>query len=174
MKKIIALLAIVGMFSFQSCTGPEGIPGRDGQDGLIAEVFDVTSVTFGENNGYSKFINLNPKIYSGDVILVYRLSSIDNGYKVWSPIPESHYYNDGTLFFSYRFNFTQYDINIYLDGFELNTIPNNLSASQTFRIVIVPGDDGINAKSINKLDHSDYNAVIKKYNIDDSNVKILN
>ncbi len=174
MKKIIALLAVIGIFSLQGCVGPEGPPGIPGQDGLIAEVFDVSNVTFGENNAYSKFINLNPKIYSGDVILVYRLSGYDNGNKVWSPIPESHYYNDGTLFFSYRFNFTQYDINIYLDGFELNTIPNNLSSSQTFRIVIVPGDDGINAKSINKLDHSDYNEVIKKFNIDDNNVKILN
>jgi hypothetical protein len=78
------------------------------------------------------------------------------------------------LYFSYKFDFTQTDINIYLDGFELNTIPNNLRVNQTFRIVIVPGDDGINSKKANKKTYLDYDAVIKKYNIDDSNVKQLN
>jgi hypothetical protein len=181
MKKIILLLAVVGMFSLQGCTGPEGPPGQDGFDGVkgepgfVSEVFDVSNVIFNGKNGYSIFVNLDPKIYSGDVILVYRLSNIVNGKKVWNPIPESYYYDDGTLFFSYRFNFTQNDIEIYLDGFELNTIPNNLSVNQTFRIVIVPGNDGINSKKVlSRVDFSDYNAVVKKYNIDDSNIKVLN
>jgi hypothetical protein len=174
MKKIITLLAVVGMFGFQGCTGPEGPPGVPGADGFVAEVFQRNNVTFDNSNSYGIFVDLNPAIYSGDVILVYRLSGVDNGKNVWSPIPESYYYDDGTLYFSYKFDFTQTDINIYLDGFELNTIPNNLRVNQTFRIVIVPGDDGINSKKANKKTYLDYDAVIKKYNIDDSNVKQLN
>ena len=174
MKKIITLLAVIGMFGFQGCTGPEGPPGLDGQDGLIAEVFEVGNVNFDANgNGIVK--NFNSSIYSGDVILVYRLTGVVNGHDVWSPIPESHYYDDGTLFFTYKFNFTQVDFEIYLEGFELNTIPNSLRSNQIFRIVIVPGDDGNNTKkSVNKPDYSNYDAVIKKYNIGDSNVKKLN
>ena len=57
----------------------------------------------------------------------------------------------------------------------MDDIASDLKNNQTFRIVIVPGDDGINTKkSVYKADYSDYNAVIKKYNIDDSNVKKLN
>lgn len=172
MKKIITLLAVFGIVSFQSCTVTDNAPIEDND--TISEVFEVTNVSFTGANEYGTFVDLNPKIYSGDVILIYRLEGIVNGNKVWNIIPETHYYNDGTLFFSYRFNFTQYDVNIYLDGFELNTIPNNLRLNQTFRIVIVPGDDGINSKTSNKIDYSNYNDVIKRYNINDSNVKKLN
>ena len=171
MKKILTLFAILGTLFLTSCEGPEGPPG---QDGLIAEVFEANGVSFTSGNNYSVFVDLNPAIYSGDVILIYRLKGQDNGRDVWAPIPESYYYNDGTLYFSYKFDFTQTDINIYLDGFELNTIPSSLASNQTFRIVIVPGDDGINAKKVAQPDYSDYYEVIKKYNIDDSRVVKLN
>ena len=174
MKKIITLLAVVAMFVFTGCEGPEGPPGFDGQDGLIAEVFEVGNVNF-DANGNGVLRNFNVPIYSGDVILVYRLTGVINGRDVWSPIPETHYFDDGTLFFTYKFNFTTVDFEIYLEGFDLNTIPNSLRANQIFRIVIVPGDDGINSKkSVNKAEYLDYNAVIKKYNIDDRNVKRIN
>lgn len=172
MKKIITFLAFLGIVSFQSCTVTDNAPIDDND--TISEVFEVNNVSFTGTNEYSTFVDLNPKIYSGDVILIYRLEGFANGNKIWNIIPETHYYNDGTLFFSYRFNFTQYDINIYLDGFELNTIPNNLRLNQTFRIVIVPGDDGINSKTSSIIDYSNYNDVIKRYNINDSNVKKLN
>ncbi|MBK0369181.1 hypothetical protein [Flavobacterium agrisoli] len=174
MKKILTLLAIVGFIAFTSCEGPEGPPGMPGQDGLIAEVFEVNGVTFDNANSYSVFADLNPAIYSGDVILIYRLKGVENGRDVWSPIPESYYYDDGTLYFSYKLDFTQTDINLFLEGFNLNTVPNDLRVNQTFRIVIVPGDDGINAKKVSKPDYSDYYQVIQKYNIDDSKVKKLN
>lgn len=171
MKKIITLLAAIGMFGFQGCAGPEGPPG---QDGLVADVFEVNNVTF-DADGKGVLKKFDSTIYSGDVLLVYRLTGSVNGRDVWSPIPESHYYDDGTLYFTYKYNFSQLDFEIYLEGFELNTIPSNLRVNQVFRIVIVPGDDGVNTKKmVNKPDYSDYNAVIKKYNIDDSNVRILN
>jgi len=171
MKKIMILLAFTAMFAFQGCEGPEGPPG---QDGLIADVFEVGNVNF-DANGNGIIRNFDASIYSGDVILVYRLTGVVNGHDVWSPIPESHYYDDGTLYFTYKFNFTQIDFEIYLEGFELNTIPTNLRSNQIFRIVIVPGDDGANTKkSVNKPDYSNYYEVIKKYNLDDTNIVKLN
>ncbi|KQO22336.1 hypothetical protein ASF10_08080 [Flavobacterium sp. Leaf82] len=174
MKKILTLFAIVGLIVFSSCEGPEGPQGPEGPSGEISYVFEVNNVTF-DANGNGVLRNFGSTLFSGDVVLIYRLTGTSNGRDVWAPIPESHYYDDGTLFFTYKYNFSQLDFEIYLEGFELNTIPANLRANQTFRIVIVPGDDGVNTKkSVSKPDYSDYNAVIKKYNIDDSNVKKLN
>ena len=175
MKKILTLFAIVGLVAFTSCEGPEGPqgpPGFDGVDGLIAQVIDVNNVNF-DANGNGGVRNYGFTIYPEDVVLAYR-QDVTGGNAVWVPIPESHYYDDGTLFFTYKFNFTRVDFELYLQGFELNTVPATLRNNQKFRIVIIPGEIPKTNKSVNKVDYSDYNAVIKKYNIDDSNVKTLN
>lgn len=170
MKKILTLFAVVGLFAFSGCSDDD----NDVDNDTISYVFDISKVNFA-NNGDGIVQRFDSSIYSGDVILVYRLVDVVNGTPFWRPIPESYYYPNGSLHFTYKFNFTQDDVEIYLDGFELDDIASDLKNNQTFRIVIVPGDDGINTKkSVYKADYSDYNAVIKKYNIDDSNVKKLN
>ena len=171
MKKILTLFAVVGLIAFSSCEGPEGPPG---QDGLIAEVFEVTNVSFTNANDYSTLVDLNPAIFNSDVILLYRKTVASNGENVWKLIPETYYFDDGTLNFAYNYNFTSNDISIYMDGYDLGGVTSNYRLNQTFRVVIVPGYFSNTAKSVNKEDYSDYNAVIKKYNIDDSNVKKLN
>lgn len=175
MKKIITLFAVVvGLFAFSSCEGPEGPPGFDGQDGVIAQVIDVNNVNFALN-GDGEIIDFGFTLYPGDVVLAYRATGVANGSTVWTQIPESHYNANGTLFFTYKFNFSRVDFELYLDGFNLNNVPTDLRTNQKFRMVIVPGEDPkISNKSVNKKDYSDYNEVISKYNIDDSNVKIIN
>jgi len=171
MKKILSLFAIVGLMAFSSCSNNDD---DDVDYDTISYVFDVSNVTF-DLDGNTAPIDFDSTIYSGDVVLMYRLNGVVNGRKVWSPIPQSYYYDNGSLHFTYKFNFTQDDIDLYLEGFELNTVPNSLAVNQTFRVVIVPGDDGSNTqKSANQPDYSDYYEVIKKYNINDSNVKKLN
>nr|WP_315239665.1 hypothetical protein [uncultured Flavobacterium sp.] len=170
MKKILTLFAVVGLFAFSGCSDDDNDVDYD----TISYVFEVNNVTF-DSNGNTPVIDFDTPILSGDVVLMYRLNGTVNGRDVWSPIPQSYYYDDGTLHFTYKFNFTQDDIDLYLEGFELNTVSNAFRLNQTFRVVIVPGDDGVNTnKSVNKPDYSDYYQVIKKYNIDDSNVKKLN
>jgi hypothetical protein len=172
MKKIILLLAVVvGMFGFQSCTGPEGMPGRDGYNGYSAEaeVFEVTT-TFSTSNNFSKFVTLNPPILSSDMVLVYRLSGVDQGEDVWKSQPENYYFGDGTLDFGYNFDFTRYDINIYMIGNNLQSVPSQYRLNQVFRIVVIPGY--FSNKST--VDFNDYKAVVKAYKIDDSRVKVLN
>jgi hypothetical protein len=179
MKRIIILLAVVGMFGFQGCSGPEGPPGppgfdgQDGQDGLIAEVFEANA-SFTQANGYAVTFQLNPVIYSGDTILVYELVNTNDGIKTWALLPQVYYFTAGTAQYNYNFSYDQFTI--FIDAsFGLDLLPTSFTLGKTFRIVIVPGDDGINSKkSSNKADFSDYNAVIKKYSIDDSNVKKLN
>jgi hypothetical protein len=175
MKKIILLLAVVAMFGFQGCTGPEGPPG---QDGLLTEVFEVT-MDFTSVNNYGSTFPLDPKIYSGDNLLVYELVNTNGGIDTWALLPQVYYLNGGTYQFNYNFSFDQFTI--LLDAsFPLIQVPANLITNKTFRIVIIPGDDGQNSGGPNsklsttKEDYSDYNAVIAKYKIDDSNVKKLN
>ena len=167
MKKILTLFAIVGLVAFSSCEGPEGPPGQDGS--IPAEVYEVSNVNFTDANDYNPIIPLNPAIYDSDMVVLYRLAGVDNGQDVWKMTPELYYFANGTFNFGYNFNFTKNDVSIYLDGNDLASVQSSFRTNQIFRIVIIPGY--FSNKSVNKPDFSDYNAVIKKYNIDDSNLK---
>ncbi|MEZ0130050.1 hypothetical protein AB9T88_09955 [Flavobacterium sp. LBUM151] len=172
MKKIFILFAIVGLVAFSSCEGPEGPAGQDGVN-VEAEVFQVKGVSFTETNDYNPIIPLDPVILSSDMVLVYRQSGVDNGVPVWKLTPELYYLDDGTFNFGYNYNFTVRDVSIYMDGFDLGNVVSTFRLNQTFRIVIIPGYPTGTAKSVNKSNFSDYNEVIKKYNIDDSKMKTI-
>ncbi|WP_348824202.1 collagen-like triple helix repeat-containing protein [Flavobacterium aestuarii] len=183
MKKIITLLAVIGMFGFQGCTGPEGPPGFDGYDGeqgpkgdpgFTSAVFEIFNKDFGYNNddGFNISGTFNPFISDASTVLIYRLvGSLDANTPVWQLIPRTIYLeNDREL--DYDYDFSRKDFKIYVRAnYDLETTPEFLD-NQTFRVVIVPGS--FTSKSANKNDFSDYNAVIKKYNIDDSKVIRLN
>lgn len=171
MKKIILLLAVavVGMVGFQSCTGPEGIPGRDGNDGYSAEseVFEV-STSFNQANFFATTFGLNPVILDSDNILVYELVNTNDGIDTWALLPQIYYFNEGSAQYNFDFSYDQFTIFIDAD-FDKNLLPSAFTSGKTFRIVIVPGY--FSNKSA--VDTKDYNAVIKAYGIDDSNVKTL-
>lgn len=171
MKRIIILLAVVGMFGFQGCTGPEGPPGppgydgQDGQDGLIADAIEITNVSFTTSNNFGIFKAFAKPIYASDMVLVYRLSAVTNGTDVWSLIPETHYFSDGTLDFSYDFDFTKYDVNIFMVGNNLGTVSDQFRFNQVFRIVVIP------ANLINGIDKNNYNAVMSALKINDDQIQ---
>jgi hypothetical protein len=174
MKKIFLLLAVVGMTALQSCEGPEGIPGRDGNDGysVESEVFELKNINFAYNatDGYNIYQTLNPQILASDVILIYRLAgTINASTPIWQSIPRTLFLTQGEL--DYDFDFSKQDFTIYAGGtYDLALTPSYIQ-NQTFRIVIIPGYFSGRVKAV---DTNDYNAVIKAYNIDDSKVKILN
>lgn len=170
MKKILTLFFLVGLIVFTSCEGPEGPPGEPGP---YAEVYEVSNVNFTANNDYNPIIPLNPAIFDSDMVVLYRLAGVDNGRDVWKMTPELYYFADGTFNFGYNFNFTKSDVSVYLDGNDLGSVQSTFRLNQIFRIVIIPGYLTGTGKSINKPDFSDYDAVIKKYNIDDSKVKAI-
>ncbi len=173
MKKILTLFAVVGLIAFSSCEGPEGPPGQDGQTGppgFVNEIFEVNMSFTGANN-YSTTFPLNPVIDKNDNILVYELVNTNGGIDTWALLPQVYYFNGGTAQYNFDFSYDQFSI--FIDAsFALNTLPASFTTNKIFRVVIIPG--AIYNKSVNKPDYSDYNAVIKKYNIDDSNVKRLN
>ena len=169
MRKIITLLAVVGMLALQGCVGPEGPPGYDGidgEDGLIAEVFELNNRNFVYDNelGYIIYEKLTPKIYSSDIVLIYRLSeTIGNGIPVWQLIPRTLFLPNGEL--DYDFDFSEEDFTIYAGGtYNLAMTPGYIN-NQTFRIVIVPG---YFSTTINK---SNYSEVVSALNIKESEIK---
>ena len=66
MKRIILLLAIVGTFAFQGCSGPEGPQGATGYS-AEAEVFEVAT-SFSASNNFAKLVTLNPAILNSDMV----------------------------------------------------------------------------------------------------------
>lgn len=162
MKKIITLLAVIGMFSFQGCT-------TNTDNDTISEVFELKGVNFAYNatDGYNIYQKLTPKIYASDVVLIYRLSgTIDSNTPVWQLIPRTLFLSQGEL--DYDFDFTQEDFTIYAGGnYDLSLTPQYLN-NQTFRIVIVPGSFSAT------IDKNNYPAVMAALKINENQVQKIN
>jgi hypothetical protein len=176
MKKIITLFAIIGLVAFSSCEGPEGPMGPPGFDTLLPEVFEVYP-DFTQGNDYSVTFPLDPVMHSGDNILIYELVST-SGVKTWALLPQIYYFNNGLETAQYNYTFSFNKFTIFIDGSvsDFSSLPSNFRLGKTFRVVIIEGDNGLASKTSKiktSVDLSDYNAVIKAYNIDDSNVKEL-
>ncbi len=170
MKRIFLLLAVVTVGFFQSCVGPEGVPGQDGT--LVSEVFELRNVNFtlDFNDEYTIYRTLNPSILDSDNILIYRLSgTIDPNTPIWQLIPRTLFLPQGEL--DYDFDFSKEDFTIYAGGnYDVIDSPSYIN-DQTFRIVILAGE--FSNKGTQAVDFKDYNAVIKAYNINDTNVKVI-
>lgn len=136
MKNIYSFLVVASMVLFQSCTIEDNTEYIDND--TISEVFEITT-TFNTSNEFSKLVTLNPAIFNSDVVLVYRLSGVTSqGNDIWKLLPELYFYNDGTLDFGYKFDFTKNDVRIFMFGNDLQTVVSEYKTNQVFRIVIVP------------------------------------
>lgn len=170
MKKIFLFaLAAISMATV-SCEGPEGPMGASGNDGLLAEVFEVNANFINnpdEYLAYREFYDLNPAIYTSDNILVYELSEVVNGSDVWKLLPQIYTFNQGIM--QYNYDFTAHDFSIFIDAnFDRATLPSAFRNNKVFRIVIVPGEFSNRQRQI-----TDYNEVVEKYNIKESDIKTL-
>ena len=159
----ILLLAIFGFLAV-SCT--------DRNNDVLAEDNDtypmMRDITGTLNSGNDYTINQGIDIKSTDVVLVYRnINSGSGGSAVWQLLPKTEFLTGGREL-DYNFLFDTKNVEIYTEAnfdqatftaAEATTYLNN----QRFRIVLVPASQG---KNIN-VDYSDYNSVIKFYNIPD-------
>lgn len=167
MKKNTLVLAFIGMITLQSCTVNED-NGNGIDNDTISEVFEYTNVNFLPNS-YTVVLNFPHTIYSSDMVLVYRLSDVFQGEDVWKLLPETYYFNDGTLDYRYDFNFTRFDAEVYLEGFDLAGLSPAVRLNQVLRVVVIPAFQA-NKVASKKVDFNDYNAVINAYNIDESKI----
>lgn len=166
MKKLTLILAFIGMITLNSCSNDDDV-----DNDTIAHAIEFPPVNFNSAGGYGVFLNY-PQIYSSDMVLVYRLAGNDGGLDVWSLLPETFYFDDGTLDFRYNFDFTSTNVNVYLEGFDLPGINPNYTSNQIFRVVIIPAyltNKSVSGK--NTVDFKDYNAVVKAYHIKESDIK---
>lgn len=169
MKKFlpILLLAFVSLFIF-SCDNND-----DADSDTVAVMKDATG-TFSSGNNFTLGLDIN--IEGTDVVLVYR--RVGN---VWQIIPKTYYLDDVQNLptgreLDYNFDFTSQDVEIrttanfnqatQMTGTETNQYLTN----QTFRIVLVPANAAGKASKSASVDYNDYNAVVKYYNLNDSNV----
>lgn len=170
MKRIFLLLAVVAMTAFQSCEGDPGPAGPPGADGLIAEVFEVTTnfvPTADPETSYRSFFDLNPAIFTSDVVLVYELSGVFDGNDIWKPLPQTYTFDNGGILL-YNFDFTVNDFSIFMDAnFDRSTLDATWTQNRTFRIVIIPGEFS------NIIDVNNYNAVSETFGLENSEIKTL-
>lgn len=145
MKKITLLLAFIGMMLLQSCEVTE-VYETPVNNAPRTEVFEVTT-SFSSSNNYSSLVVFDPRLYSGDSVLLYHLYDVVNGQDVWKLMPQTYYFNDGGAL-DFNFDYTKSNAKIFLSAnFNLNTLAPSWTKNQTFRVVIIP--DGF-AKSVNK------------------------
>ena len=158
MRKITLILAFIGMITLQSCS-------NNTDNDTISEVFEYTNVNFLPND-YSVVLTYPHSILSSNMVLVYRLSGSFQGEDIWKPLPETYYFDDGTLDLRYDYDFTRFDSELHLEGFDLATVNDCYKLNQIFRVVTVPGYFGKN----NKMNFNDYKAVVKALNINENKV----
>ncbi len=146
MKNLFLLLAMTTTLIFTSCEGPSGPPGPPGYDNL-GQVFEVTTnfQYYSDTGLQESLINFpsNITVYESDVVLVYLLEDVVNGYDVWSQLPQTFFsiFNDPNKTLIYSFDHTFLDVNLFLYGnFDLSTLTPNFTNDQTFRIAILPAE----------------------------------
>lgn len=164
MKKIFLFLIAGAAISISSCEGPQGPPGPTGYTAESA-VFEITNVDFLPND-FAILFEFPQPILSSDHVLTYRLSSSFQGEDVWQLLPQTYYFGDGTLDFAYNYDFTRFDVNVFIEGSDLGTLSSNFTQNQILRFVVVPG---YFAKS--GIDKADYKAVTEALNLKENNVK---
>lgn len=167
MKKIIPFLIFIGTIVFQGCTVHESYYTTTSGD-TENPVIEVTT-SFNAANNFSRLVTITPPIYSSDVILVYHMYDVYDGTPLWRLLPQKYYLEYGAEV-DYNFDFTKYDVNIFMES---NIDMTNLSPvwtdNQTFRIVIIPGY--FSGKSPKSVDLNDYYATVKAYGINSNNIK---
>lgn len=168
MKKFftIMMVAMVGLVAISCDDRNDEVVG----DGVTYAV--MTDITASLTSGNSYAVTQGISIPNTDVVLVYR-RVVD----AWQLIPKTVYLpNVATLpngrEFDYNFVFDTQNVQIRIDDPNFNLATemtpaetNQYLTNQRFRIVLVPASQGKNAN----VDYSDYNSVIKYYNIPDKN-----
>jgi len=168
----ILMLAFVSFFTYSCDNNDDDVQyvDNDTYSGVveITRSFQFNSAgAFGEQHVIREEISKYGMMDS-DKVLVYRLKGVSNGLDVWEQIPKTIYLSDGNEV-DYDFDFTKNDVQIYVNATFNIVGSTQFYNNQTFRIVLVPAGF-LNKTAAPAVDYSDYNAVIKYYNIDDSKV----
>lgn len=158
MKKVIFVLAVA---LAMACEGPEGPMGPPGDNGSIiaSKAFEI-EVDFTTANNYTHLEPYGFNVLASDVTLVYVLWDVDNNKDIWRLLPQQVFFEEGIM--QYNYDFTDVDVNIFLDAtFPLTLLPNQWTTDQVFRVVVVPAD------MLSRVDYADYKATMRSLNLTD-------
>jgi hypothetical protein len=172
-KLLIPFIFAIGVL-FQSCTGPRGPEGPAGANGEIGQTFELQGVNFNSGNNWevrNSFGSGNATVLDSDIVLVYILWDVNGNTPIWRLMPQAIDMPRGIV---YNFDFTPADFTVFIDGPDnlLPSLSSTVTQNQTFRIVVLPSD-WTTRKSGPGVDYSDYEAVKKYFNLDDSNIQKL-
>ena len=167
MKKIFLLLSIVSVFGLTGCNNDDDYIAPAGDGDTIAESWEVGPVNFLPGAEYSILVDLNLQ-YTSDVVLVYRqVGTGGTGNPIWQLVPHTLYPAQGEV--DYVSNFDTEFAEIYVQAnYDLALTP-VYTQNQWFKIVIIPANDF--SERVATVDYSDYEAVIKMYNIKEADTK---
>ena len=159
MKKLLIVTAIVCLFLTSSCATNEVVQPAVVQNSESL-VFEISNTNFQTSNGFSRLFVFPRAILASDHVLVYRLSGATSQQQdIWSILPQQFFLANGTFDFGYNFDFTKFDVNIFLQGNDLATLNSSFRNNQVFRIVVIPGQFG------NKFDYSNIYQVMQSINV---------
>lgn len=178
---LLSALLLAFVFVFQSCRGPEGLPGPQGPEGpagaeLLPVVFNV-SANFSESNQFRNSYNFSDDVETleSDVVLVYlAYDEVQvNGVAtiVWRALPQVIPVPEINGFFQYNYDYTMYDVEFFMDGtVDLTTLDGSWTQNQLFRVVVLPADALARKAAV---DLNDYQAVVNAYGIDETKIKTV-
>ena len=157
MKKILLLTGLAfASFSTISCSDDR----TEYQDyDTIGSVLDVRA-TFDASNNYSRTFTFNNPIPSTDMILVYKGG--DNG--MWKLLPLTQYIGTTGNWVNYENHFSKNQVTIEANSNLAFTEPvlSSYLVDQRFRVLIIPANT---VSKGNAVDYTNYNEVIKHFNI---------
>ncbi|WP_242929101.1 hypothetical protein [Pontibacter vulgaris] len=126
---------------------------------------------------YTSFDSLNVALDSLDVVLAYIEYDIDidtagNILSIWTLLPHTRYLSDNQRGVFYEFFFSRYNFFLTAESpFNLIDTP-SLIQNQVFRLVVIPGEVlAATSGGSMHIDYSNYDEVIKRFGISESNVK---
>jgi len=163
MKHILSLITVFTLL-FTACEGDPGPQGPQGAQGtyIVGQSFEnEIPINFTSTNGFQDTLEipLDIELFESDMVLVYRLVDVVDGYDVWRLLPETVYTDDGSQFtYNYEHNYDL--VTIYLEGspsLDLSTLPDDYRIDQFFRVVVLPVDFA----SSNNIDINNYSEVMK-------------
>lgn len=165
MKKYFTIL-LLAIFGFVAVSCDDNRNDNVVGDGDTYPVMKDVTGTLNSGNNYTLSQGIN--IASSDVVLVYRdINSNTSSSAVWQLLPKTEYLSGGREL-DYNFLFDAANVEIYTEAnFDQATFTtaeaNQYLNNQRFRIVLVPASAGKNTN----VNYSDYQSVIKYYNIPD-------
>ncbi|CAI8936489.1 hypothetical protein [Chryseobacterium sp. IT-36CA2] len=178
MKKILPFILLAGIgFLAYSCDNKDDVVVKGQDNDTYSTAYDIIP-KFNKKDSFTYHFDdaFKSPLLESDVVLIYLQTGLTtNGSPIWKLLTYTEYPNNGADKVEYSYDFSKVDIGIDVrstNGVNLDNNPGYYT-NKKFRVVIVPAKTGTSksaAAVAAAVDYSDYNSVIKYYNINESKI----